>query len=66
MKHKDSIRNYRLTWRNTMGGVPLNSFHAYTDDADAAEDMASGLRAISMIDVIVYAWNGKAYAEFRC
>ncbi len=51
--HADSIRNFRLTWRE-MG----QSFHAYTDARFSAITLASSLRkANEVTDVVVYSWG---------
>lgn len=62
MKHPDSIRTYRITWRSddTATGEAY-SYHAYTDDDSAANFLAGGLRGNGVVyDVVVYSWDAQA------
>lgn len=62
MKHPDSIRTYRITWRtdDTATGETY-SHHAYTDDPHAAGFVSQGLRCNSVIyDVEVRVWDNAA------
>jgi len=64
-KHDDSIRQYRVTWRDSH-----HSHHAYTDTIGSAMALADGLEGNPKLagaahDVTVYAWNGLGYVQVR-